>query len=475
MTSFHVTAPTVGAGRLAAALLARGLPRPTRPEDVEAEFAAWAARGLEPSDHRCLLVDPGSLDGRVLPSRGRTLLALLALLREPPEEWPSAWTCRLLAERLGDVSRDLDPAGPVLALLEDKAARAVASACVRLVARPRGLASYLDGPVCEARDDGLLVPRFAVRLPLRDILVGLREDGRQIWRLRETVAVGRDAFDAAVTDLHATLSPGLDRALLRLFERRTEAPPGPSGFVAAFRHAARDGRWASLVLGELERRAKARDGFPAATGDADWLGALTHLDGWTPGLVRRLVHLGPATTLATGPYLAAGLRAASAVEPTDPDCAAFAVLDLLRHARQARLDGGTLLDADREGRFRAGVRALTFGEGALRIDALLAELPSGPRGTATAWPCLGAEEKDEWRRRVHLEISRVPSLAPGLVEYLLARTRRQAYVDVLPLVHQVLEQEGAHEALLDLASSPHGLTALRAGALARAASRAPGW
>ena len=249
-----------------------------------------------------------------------------------------------LNSMLSAVRRDFPDDAELQAYAEDRACHALEDGC-RAQAGGHAILRLLGGSRCRV-DEGWLVVTPGARLELLPLLAKFGDDCTSIFLLRSEVTGGLQEFDAAVAALEPGVRPGLAAATLSLFSRRVGA--GPVGFLDAFPPAWRDDILLDRLLGELERRQRLVDGFPAYAPGDQWLAAVEACASPGPRHLRVLLGLeglegvSPASLLGTVQAVLARLG------QEDRAAVAYGALGLLRLARLSREQGRRVEDSDRE-------------------------------------------------------------------------------------------------------------------------------
>lgn len=340
----------------------------------------------------------------------------------------------------------------MLGYLRDRASALAGDRLRRLLPDTRGFLAVAErlAPTVEG---GWLRARFFDPVPLEEVLAAFAVDGVGLWRLRDGLAGGQEAFDEAVDRHWPELAAGVEEGLVSLFEAG-EGALGPEGYLAAFRRALVEGRSPARVLDQIRWRMQVTDGFDHGPALREWFGAAALFKGWNAADLRRLVHLDGL--LATEPdALLAALRSAVAdLWPSERPTATFGALTLVRHARWATAANRKVADAKREEHCLAFVGGLEGGASVLDLARRLRDLPVGLRDERHVWSALADDTKAHWRGLALASVEDAPSASRGLIEYVLAWTDKASYVDLEPLVLDLLALSDERALLADVARTP---------------------
>lgn len=443
-----------------AVLAEQPLPCPARPSDVELDLQVWMDTFLPDAPIGLL----GREVRRNLIERPAALHDLLWLLRAPKAKWAERYDCASLRTTIGDIVRELAPATSIVSRLEEKAREFIEDGLRRHRGQPFRLLSFLGGVHLTLEGALCVLPIAGAAVPLRRLVEDVGQDGIALWQLRELVAGDKAPFDAALDEVRAVVGPSTEAGLIALFDRG--GSPRPVDYLAAFQRLAAPGRWTSVIVRELCRRADLKDGFDAGPSADQWLAAAGVGRTWEASHLRRLVRLERLFDEHPEPFAEVVLQAAGLLRQSAPEVAAYGALSLLHLARRRRLASARLDDADLEATVAREAGGPCMIVGVLSIHTMLSDLPAGIRGERCTWSRLGDGEKKLWRCRF-LELAEGAALRRASAEFLLAWTNRDTFADVQGLVVELLTDDDAYDYLGRLAWSVDPVTVLRAGCLAR--------
>lgn len=348
--------------------------------------------------------------------------------------------------------------------LHTRARSVLAEAASQASREPDALVSFLSEADLHFTDETVVYWRD-LSLPAVSVIDAFATQPFGLYRLRDRISRGEEAFDALIEDDRERRLPELRSEFAHCLSGEAGSPPFEE-FNNRFPLLCGDPVTLGMMVRELERR----EGFTPSRGGADNAGLLTAIaksGAWTEDLVVALADLDEAPLRHLTEFAAAATSSIRAAWERHPRAAAYAALRLHRNLRYAIARDRTQEFADLGQSFRQTLDELPGCGRVLWLFDRISELSIGIAMEKVAWTYLESSAKGHWIWLVYWKLAKDPDLIDAFVRFGLGSLPRETCRDVEPLVVELVRDADRWATLEELAAADGGIAMLRAGDLLR--------